>query len=265
MKDLKISIVQCDLQWEQPEANRAHIQSLLDDNSFSSDLIVLPEMFTTGFSMNTSLVAEVHHENMTTLAWMRALSKEHDAVVCGSISIKDQDQFYNRLYWVRPDESFSHYDKRHTFSFAREDQFYERGSSRIIEVWRGWKICPLICYDLRFPVWSRNGLENGEPLYDVLVYVANWPEARREPWMKLQFARAIENQAYLASCNRIGVDGKGISYTGDSMILSPKGDVIVSSEPGVESILNVELSAEELLDFRKKFPVLHDADTFFLK
>lgn len=264
MNDLKVTVVQCDLVWENRSANFAHISALLDQAEEESDIILLPEMFTTGFTMNTSEAAESHHDDMDTLRWMRSESMKRNAVVCGSVSVSEQNHFYNRLYWVRPNGTYSTYDKRHTFSFAGEDRHYERGQQRLVEEWKEWKICPLICYDLRFPVWSRNGLHHASPLYDVLIYVANWPEARREPWMKLLPARAIENQVYVAACNRIGSDGKGIAYSGDSMMINPRGEVMQQAKPGKEELLHAVFSKHELQDFREKFPVLHDADAFRL-
>jgi predicted amidohydrolase len=193
---------------------------------------------------------------------MRTWALKLDAVVTGSVAVTENGEAFNRLYWVLPDGRFNTYDKRHTFTFAGEPKHYQRGAARIIEEWRGWKICPLICYDLRFPVWSRNGLSDGEPLYDVLIYVANWPEVRRDPWMKLLPARAIENQSYVIAVNRVGVDGNGIPYSGDSVAIDPRGNVLIETEKGREGLLYAELNAEELKDFRAKFPVLHDADPF---
>jgi omega-amidase len=266
MKDLNVTIVQTNLIWHEPEANRAHIQTLLSSSSQSTDLIVLPEMFTTGFSMQPELVAEKFDATeMVTLRWMRKMALQFDAVICGSVSVSDDGSFYNRLLWVRPDGSFNHYDKRHTFSFAGEDKHYDKGGKRIVEQWRGWNICPLICYDLRFPVWSRNGLNEGNALYDVLLYVANWPEARKEPWKKLLLARAIENQSYLLACNRVGSDANANHYCGDSSVINPRGEYIITAPEGEEALLHASLSYQELKDFRDKFPVLHDADGFGLR
>jgi len=262
MNDLNVTVFQCDLIWENRESNLTRIETLLNSMKQKTDLILLPEMFTTGFTMNTAQASELHHDQMESLVWMRSQAEKHNAVLCGSISVKADSNFHNRLYWVRPDGTFSTYDKRHTFSFAGEDKHYERGQKRLIEDWRGWKICPLVCYDLRFPVWSRNGLEGKMPYFDLLVYVANWPEARREPWIKLLPARAIENQVYLAACNRVGHDGKAIAYSGDSMMINPRGDILCQAKVGVEEIMQMDFSASELLEFREKFPVLHDADRF---
>jgi predicted amidohydrolase len=165
---------------------------------------------------------------------------------------------------VNPDGSHEQYDKKHLFTFAGEHEHYSPGNNRLIVEYKGWKICPLICYDLRFPVWSRNGVEKDEATYDLLIYVANWPAVRRDPWMKLLYARSIENQCYTLGVNRVGDDGNGISYSGDSMLIDPKGIAMVSASDH-EGVQKAELSYEELSDFRKKFPVLNDADKFELK
>jgi omega-amidase len=264
MDDLKISVLQISLTWEDPIANRLKIDEWISRVE-ESDVIVLPEMFTTGFSMSPERVAEQHDAaTMITLNEMRLWAKKSDAVVTGSISVKDGDHFYNRLYWVLPDGSFSMYDKRHTFGFAKEDEHYASGHERIIKHWRGWNICPLICYDLRFPVWSRNGLDKETPQYDVLIYVANWPSVRREPWRKLLYARAIENQAYVIACNRVGEDANGNNYSGDSAIINPRGEMLLEGKEYVEEMMTATLSKKEHEDFREKFPVLKDADLFKL-
>lgn len=261
--DLSITIVQANLHWEDAMANRKNFDHLIGQIEEKTDVIVLPEMFTTGFSMEPQRVAEQFHpQEMVTLNWMRNHASQKDAVVCGSVSVEDNRDYYNRLFWVRPDGSFSMYDKRHTFTFAKEDQFYKRGTSLLIEEWRGWKICPLICYDLRFPVWSRNRLTDGIPMYDALIYVANWPAVRRDPWMKLLSARAIENQSYVVGCNRVGTDNNNHEYAGDSLFINPRGENLRTPGSKSEEILTVKLSAIELVDFRMKFPVLNDADDF---
>ncbi|MFN9798686.1 MAG: nitrilase-related carbon-nitrogen hydrolase, partial [Bacteroidota bacterium] len=181
--DLRTALVQTYLHWENPAANRMHLAGWLEQiKPGEADLVVLPEVFTTGFSMAASRIAEPFSGSMDTLQWMRVWASQLDAVITGSVAVIEQGKCYNRLLWVRPDGTFTHYDKRHLFRMAAEDQSYTAGQERIIEEWRGWKICPLICYDLRFPVWSRNGMVSGEPLYDVLIYIANWPSARRDPW-----------------------------------------------------------------------------------
>ncbi len=266
MADLRVTVIQATSIWENAAASRSHIDALLSTINRATDLVILPEMFTTGFSMKPELVAEkFDSQKMETLNWMRDWAKKLDAVVTGSVSTEDAGNYYNRLFWIRPDESFAKYDKRHTFTFACEHEHYTSGSSLLVEEWRGWKICPLICYDLRFPVWSRNQLVDGKPLYDLLVYVASWPEVRREPWKKLLLARAIENQCYTLGVNRVGIDGNNLPYTGDSSIINPRGEYIHELTPSKEEVITVTISLDELEDFRQKFPVLADADRFDVK
>jgi omega-amidase len=264
--DLRITLVQSDLHWENREANLNHLNAHLSTITDPTDIVVLCEMFTTGFSMDAQRIAEIHDaENMRTLNWMRAWAKKLDAVITGSIAVNEEGTYYNRLYWVLPDGRINTYDKRHTFTFAGEDKHYAKGFARIIEEWRGWRICPLICYDLRFPVWSRNTLVEGEPAYDVLIYVANWPEVRRAPWQKLLQARAIENQCYVCAVNRVGSDVNGNLYRGDSAVIDARGDYMLHLDDGEEHVRTVVCSGTALDDFRKKFPVLMDGDYFVSK
>lgn len=263
MNDLHITLIQCDLAWEDRRANLESIQAHLQKISTSTDLIVLPEMFTTGFSMSPQKVAEpFDSQDMETLNMMRNWSRQLSAVITGSVSVSENGKYYNRLLWVRPDGSYSQYNKRHLFQLAGEHEQYTPGDKLLITEIKGWKICPLICYDLRFPVWSRNRIIHEKPMYDVLVYTANWPELRREPWKKLLLARALENQAYVAGVNRVGTDASGFLHTGDSSIINPRGEYIKEAEPLNEQVLGVNLSWNYLEEFRKKFPVLYDADQF---
>lgn len=262
MSTLRVGIIQSRLIWEDPLASRNHLNSLLEKLE-PTDLVVLPEMFSTGFSMKPEKVAEDFHPEMPTLVWMKNWAEKLDAAITGSVSVRDNGNHYNRLLWVEPDGKVLVYDKKHLFGFAGEDRHYTPGDQRLIVQFRNWKICPLICYDLRFPEWSRNFIENGQAHYDALLYVANWPQVRRDPWMKLLFARAIENQCYVLGVNRVGTDGNGIAYSGDSLILSPKGEIISQLEPDFEGVLYAELDQSELLGFREKFPVLHDASREF--
>jgi predicted amidohydrolase len=265
MKDtLKLSLIQTTLEWENPAANRLQFARLLEALSpGSTDIIMLPEMFTTGFSMSPDRIAEPFSGTMDTLQWMRVWAGQLDSVIAGSIAVKEGDRFFNRLMWVRPDGTYTAYDKRHLFQMAGEHHHYSSGNKLLIEEWQGWKICPLICYDLRFPVWGRNRMTTEGPMYDVLLYVANWPAVRREPWMKLALARAIENQCYTAAVNRIGTDGNGLDYCGDSAVIDPRGNYILSPVND-QRIMTAELSAGDLKEFRMKFPVLTDADLFEL-
>lgn len=260
MKDLNIALVQTRLDWEQPEANRRHIGEMLKHIPAGTHLVVLPEMFTTGFTMNPAQHAEQMAPRMLTLEWMRTLCAQGNFVLTGSVAVKENEQYFNRLLWVRPDGSYSFYDKRHLFSFGHEHLHYQRGESRLVEEINGWRICPLICYDLRFPVWSRNKLVDGRPLYDVLVYVANWPAVRSAPWQKLLPARAIENQCYVAAVNRVGTDASGQQHTGDSAIIDARGEYLGTLGSGEEGVLSATLQREPLDDFRARFPVLADAD-----
>lgn len=261
MKDLKITIVQTKLHWENIFGNIAmfndHVGSIKKN---STDLVVLPEMFTSGFTMN----AVMKHDEMNgyTMGWMKNLSRKVNAVICGSIIIKEKRKYYNRLIWMNPDGGFKTYDKRHLFRMAKENETYTEGKEKLIVELKGWKICPLVCYDLRFPVWSRN---DSKKRYDVLLYVANWPKQRSYPWKQLLIARAIENQAYVAGVNRIGKDGKGIEYSGDSVVLNSSGEKISKTKPGKTSVETITLSWKKLEEHRKSFPVFMDADDFKIK
>jgi predicted amidohydrolase len=199
------------------------------------------------------------------IKWMRTLAHSLDLVLCGSLKMKENGNFYNRFIWMQPDATLKYYDKRHLFSFAGEDQQFTKGSEKVIIEYKGWKILPLICYDLRFPVWSKNRLINGKAEYDLLIYTANWPEARSVAWKSLLLARAIENQVFVAGVNRVGEDGKMIQYAGDSAIINPYGAYLSEAQNGQEDIISSELDFSLLTDFRKKFPVLKDADNFSIK
>lgn len=256
MTDLRISILQTSLHWEDPAKN---LDSLRDKIAQlpETDILILPEMFTTGFTMKPEELAE--EEEGPGLRWMQEQAVEKQCVVTGSIAVKAHGSYHNRLYWVKPDASYQVYDKRHLFRMGQEHTHYEAGTERLVVGYKGWKICPLICYDLRFPVWSRNTTPDS---FDLLIYVANWPEVRSYPWKQLLIARAIENQCYVAGVNRIGKDGNGIAHSGDSAVLDPKGQLISHTTPHQESLETLTLSYEALADFREVFPVLSDADRF---
>lgn len=256
MQDLRITIIQTSLHWEDNASNRKHFAKLIKPiRKGSTDLIILPEMFTSGFTMNVGKV----HETMKgeTIAWMLQTAKEKQAVVTGSLVTVDKKNYFNRLIWAQPDGKVMHYDKRHLFRMADEHLTYTAGEKRKVFLLNGWRICPLICYDLRFPVWSRNQEE-----YDLLIYVANWPKRRSFAWKQLLIARAIENQCFTAGINRVGTDGKDIPYSGDSVVLNPLGKKIAACKPGSESVTTVTLSAAELEMLRTSFPVSKDADKF---
>ena len=258
MQNLKITIIQSDLHWENVGANLSMFEEKIWKIREQTDIIVLPEMFTTGFTMNAPALAEPM--NLTAFKWMKQQSAQTKAVVTGSLIIKEKDRYFNRLIWMQPDGKFFTYDKRHLFRMAEEHLVYSPGMEKLLVEWKGWKIRPLVCYDLRFPVWSRNRKNE----YDLLIYVANWPEARRLPWKSLLQARAIENLSYVVGINRIGKDGKEIAYCGESSIISPKGEVLWQKE-GTEEIVTYELSKKELDSFRAKFPADMDADEFSLE
>lgn len=264
---MKVTIIQTALHWEDREKNLVHFNSLVNSINEPTNLIVLPEMFSTGFTMNPATLAEP--ENGYALNAMKKWAEKKNAVVCGSVAVTENGKNYNRLYWVEPNGQVSTYDKRHLFRMAHEELHYAPGTQKIIKKINDWKICPLICYDLRFPVWSRNTftITNGQPTasYDVLIYVANWPEVRSYPWKQLLIARAIENQCYVIGVNRIGNDGNNIPHSGDSMVINPKGEIISKTKPNVQSVETVHLDRTYLKDFRITFPVGLDADKFELK
>lgn len=255
MDQLSITIVQTNLEWENPIKNRAYLSEIINNLNKPTHLIVLPEMFTTGFSMNPWKSAE--QMNGKTVRWMTDLAKSRNIHILGSIIIKENRKYFNRLIWMPPDGNYTWYDKHHLFRMEGERDFYTPGNQQLITKIGNWKFKPLICYDLRFPVWIRNRND-----YDILVFIANWPEPRKKVWKTLLIARAIENQAYVIGLNRIGLDGREISYSGDSMVINPRGEVISKTVPYEESIETVFLSYQELMDFRQKFPFYLDADEF---
>ena len=256
MNNLRITIVQSSLYWEEVAANLEMFEVQLRTLE-TTDIIILPETFTTGFSMNAEHIAEPM--DGLAMEWLAVQAMQHQAVITGSFIAKDQGKFYNRLVWMRPDGSFETYDKHHLFTLAGEHLAYTPGHKKLITEWKGWKICPMVCYDLRFPVWSRN-MED----YDLLFYIANWPKARAHHWKTLLMARAIENQCYVAGINRVGEDGKGFIYSGDSSVIdySGKSYYQISEEEGV---LTTELSYDELHAFRAKLNFLADRDEVEIK
>jgi len=264
MTPLRVTICQQPLVWENRQKNLDNFENLLPSLKGQTDLVILPEMFTTGFTMNTATMAEPLHGQ--TFAWMRDMARELRASVTGSFICSEPGiesvQYFNRLLWMNPDGSFHHYDKRHLFSFAGEHFHFSAGRERIVVELNGWRICPLICYDLRFPVWSRNSATDP---YDLLIYVANWPEARSTAWKDLLVARAHENQSYVAGVNRIGTDEKGITYSGDSRVIGPRGELLVSFDGHEQGLTTVTLDKSDLLDFRDKFRAWEDADRFDLR
>ncbi len=253
---LRVTLVQTELAWQDPAANRhrlaAHFRGLVGH----TDLVVLPEMFSTGFSMAAAELAE--DMDGPTVDWMREEAAALGCVIAGSLIIRDGGRCYNRLVWARPDGSLEHYDKRHLFRLAGEQDHYAAGSRRLVVTLKGWRVCPMVCYDLRFPVWSRS---RGD--YDLLLYVANWPQRRALAWSTLLRARAIENQSYVVGVNRIGKDGNGTAYAGDSVALDFLGQPL-SSEGGGDRVETAVLDLESLRAYRESFPVHLDADRFEL-
>jgi omega-amidase len=262
IQDLRVTVVQTELVWEKPDQNRRLLDVKLAQLAGKTDLVVLPEMFSTGFTMKPELVAEV--ANGPSIDWMREKARALQAVIVGSIATKDGDGYFNRLTWMRPDGSHANYDKRHLFRMGREHEHYSEGAHRLIVELRGWRICPMICYDLRFPVWSRN---RGD--YDVLIYVANWPARRRHAWQTLLKARAIENLSYCIGVNRVGADGHGVEHSGDSEVLDFLGQVLplepMSQLEGQAYIATAILSRDGLTEHRNRFPAHLDADEFDLR
>jgi omega-amidase len=254
---MKIALIQSSLFWENPKENRNHFEEKINSITNEVDLIVLPEMFTTGFTMNPSAVFETMQGE--TITWLKHLAKAKNTAITGSLIIKENDNFFNRLVFVFPSGEIQFYDKRHLFTLAGEDEIYTAGNKKLVVEYKGWKICPLICYDLRFPVFSRN-VED----YDVLIYVANWPEIRIKAWDTLLKARAIENLSYVIGVNRIGEDDNKFEHNGHSQVINFLGDYVLDPIE-TEGVFIVELNKPELISARKKLNFLNDQDSFVLK
>ncbi len=261
MQDLKVTLIQSPLYWHQPDANRAMFEEKIWSIKEPTDLIILPEMFTTGFTMDAETQAEPY--GSTTFHWLKQMAAQTQAAICGSYIVKVGKAYFNRLVWVNPDGSDYYYDKRHLFRMAQEHLTYTSGHEVLIVEWKGWRINPQICYDLRFPVWNRNlWNQDQEKLnYDLLIFVANWPRPRINAWDTLLQARAIENLCYSIGVNRIGEDDAGMSYCGHSCVVNHKGHFLHHLQDQ-DQVYSVLLSYEELEAFRNKFPVYKDADSF---
>jgi omega-amidase len=267
MQDLKITIIQSDLHWESIDENLKMFSQKISSIKEETDIIVLPEMFSTGFTMNNKTMGE--KMDGKAVAWMKKMAKEKNCVITGSVIIEENEKYFNRLIWMRADGTFETYDKRHLFRYANEQDHYTAGNKKLIVELKGWKICPLVCYDLRFPVWIRNQWKKdySTPLgmtaeYDLLLFVANWPERRNHPWKTLLMARAMENQAYVVGVNRIGNDCNNVYHSGDSVALNFKGEVISKTKANEESIETITISEKNLNEWRKIFPAWMDADQF---
>jgi omega-amidase len=251
---MKVSILQYDNAWKDSEKNLTYVKEKLAELPKGTELLILSEMFTTGFTNDVKEVAETM--SGLTLSSLKKWAIEYDLAICGSVLIEENGKYYNRFVFVKPDGEVATYDKRHLFTMGGEDKTFTAGDTCETIEYKGWKIKPQVCYDLRFPVWSRN-TDN----YDLLIYVSNWPKARQKPYEILLHARAIENQCYVCASNRIGVDGNNIPYYGNSLIIDAKGKTLASAEDE-EMVLSFDLSKDELDSFRAKFPVLGDGDSF---
>jgi len=257
---LKLSLVQSDLHWEDKKANLEMFAQKISDIG-ESDIIILPEMFTTGFTNNTIHLAETMEGE--TVQWMKQIAKENSTAICGSIIMNEEGHYYNRLLWVQADGTILHYDKKHLFAMAGEGEYYSSGTKQQIIDFKGWKINLQICYDLRFPVWSRRK-QDEQNNYDLILYVASWPVARVHAWSTLLKARAIENMSYCVGVNRVGVDGKGFEYPGESVVLNCLGEELAKSVSNKEEIINYSIEYKHLTEVREKLPFHKDQDQFKL-
>jgi omega-amidase len=265
MKNLRVSLVQGETRWHDPAGNREYYADLIEPLHNTTDLVILPETFTSGFS--NEAIGDAETMEGPTLDWMRERADSIDAAICGSVQIRTEEGVFNRLMFVKPDGEFHTYDKRHLFRYAREHERYASGRDRLTVEWKGWRICPLVCYDLRFPVFSRNRFNverEGMLDYDLLIYVANWPSARSYPWKTLLRARAIENLCFVAGVNRVGTDGNGLHYAGDSALVDFMGHPL-SEATDEEVVSTTLLQAAPLIAHRDHFPAMLDADSFELK
>jgi omega-amidase len=259
MQDLRVTLLQAPLVWENKEANLNYFAQKIAELKEETDVLLLPEMFSTGFSMNSTQLAE--GMDGATVQWMREQAAKKNCVLCGSFIAVENNRFYNRLVWMKQDGSFDFYNKRHLFRMAKENEHYSEGSEKLIVRYKSWSICLLVCYDLRFPVWSRRSKKEN---YDLLIYIANWPEKRSHAWNSLLIARAIENQCYVAACNRVGEDGNAINYSGDSVALNYLGEKLSSLQTKLSGTETVLFEKNKLLEFRKVFPADLDADEFMI-
>ena len=259
MENLRVSLLQTDIFWENKAGNLYKQDATLSALAGKADLVILPEMFTTGFSMNAVTLAE--NEEGETIAALKKWAGMYDMAIAGSFIAREGKDCYNRGFLALPSGDICFYDKRHLFRMGDEGRFFTEGKQRLIVEYKGWKICLLVCYDLRFPVWCRN--RDNE--YDLLIFVASWPQSRIHTWRSLLVARAIENAAYVCGVNRVGTDGASLIYSGESLIVDEKGYILAEGEPGIEQIVSAELDLTHLHRSREKFPVWKDADDFTIK
>lgn len=261
MSALSITTIQTNLIWEDKAANLYALEQKINSIQAPTEIVVLPETFSTGFSMQPSLFAETMEGE--TLNWMKKVSTQNKIILTGSIIIEEEGKYYNRLIWMLPNGEYGYYDKRHLFAFGQEDKFYNAGNKRLIAQVKGFKINLQVCYDLRFPVWARQQNKSGGMEYDVLIYVANWPEKRSHAWKTLLCARAIENQCYVVGVNRVGTDGNNIYHSGNSLVIDPLGQVLYHM-PDDEDVNTSTISKDYLNEVREKFPFWKDGDEFSL-
>lgn len=259
MSTLSITTIQSNLIWEDKAANLHMFEQKINNIEEKTEIVVLPEMFNTGFSMRPKQFAE--NMDGESVEWMKRISRENGIVLTGSLMIEEAGNYYNRLVWMLPNGQYGYYDKRHLFAFGEEDKHYKAGNKRLIASVKGWKINLMVCYDLRFPVWARQQHKEASAEYDVLIYVANWPERRSHAWKTLLCARAIENQCYVVGVNRVGSDANNINYSGNSLVIDPLGQVLYHMADE-EDINTIVLQKEMLEEVRKKFPFWKDADSF---
>lgn len=259
MSALTITTIQSNLRWEEKQANLRMLEEKISGMDEKTEVIVLPEMFSTGFSMQPQLFAETMEGE--TIQWLKRVSRENGVIITGSIIIEEAGNYFNRLIWMLPNGQYGQYDKRHLFAYSNEDKHYSSGNKRLIASTKGWKINLQVCYDLRFPVWARQQPKERETEYDLLIYVANWPERRSHAWKTLLCARAIENQCYVVGVNRVGSDGNNIYHSGNSLVIDPLGQVLYHMADD-EDIFTITLQKENLDEVREKFPFWKDADQF---
>ncbi len=261
MSALTITTIQSNLYWQDKAANLQMLEQKINSIGQKTELVILPEMFSTGFSMQPEIYAETMEG--ATIQWMQRVSKENGIILTGSVIIEEEGKYFNRLIWMLPNGQMGQYNKRHLFAYAEEDKFYTAGNKRLIASVKGWKINLQVCYDLRFPVWARQQSTENNTEYDVLIYVANWPEKRSHAWKTLLCARAIENQCYVIGVNRVGNDGNNIYHSGNSLVIDPLGQVLYHMADE-EDINTITLSKEKMEEVRTRFPFWKDADDFGL-
>ncbi len=263
MSNIKVTLIQSPIHWENPAANREMFEKKINQITEPTEIVVLPEMFNTGFTMEPSTCAEPHQGE--SFQWMKRIAQEKNVVLTGSLATEENGKYYNRLIWMQPDGKYYQYNKKHLFTFAGEDKNYTPGEEKMIVEYKGWKFLLLICYDMRFPVWCKNNYSQEKGFdYDCIINVANWPAPRSHAWRILLMARAIENVAYVIGVNRIGKDDRGIDHSGDSALISPTGDNFSNIMPSEQKVETIPMPKCQLDDFRKKFRVANDWDQFKL-